>query len=165
MRGCSIWQTIRSKLETLRPKARPPIHQHAAVIAVNGKAVAKGVNNDRSTHAGKFCSSTHAEKQAVENWKKLYKGKNMRSLKKIARRSEIYIIRKSKKTGGFCYSSPCRDCSKMLKSFGFKAAIYSLNEGGHKKINLRKMSVQEVTGHQSHAQREIGKHIPVWKKS
>ena len=149
----------------LRPKVRPPIHQHAAVIAVNGKAVAKGTNNDRSTHNGKFCSSTHAEKQAVENWKKLFKGKNSRTLKKIANRSEIFIIRKSKKTGGYCYSSPCRNCAKMLKSFGFKSAVYSVNGGGFKRINLRKTCVNDLTSHRSHAQVQIEKHIPCWKKA
>ena len=132
---------------------------------MNGKAVAKGINNDRSTHSGKFCSSTHAEKQAVENWKKIYKGKNSRALKKIARRSEIFIIRKSRKTGGFCYSSPCRDCTKMLKGFGFKSAVYSDDDGGFKRINLRKTKPNDITGHESHAQREIGKHIPRWKKA
>lgn len=165
MRGCLIWQQIRSKLPEVLPKVKLPVHQHAAVIAVNGKVIAKGINHNRSTSSGKLFSSFHAERQAVENWKKRNKGKNQRKLKQIARQSDIYIIRKSRKTGGFCYSSPCKNCTKMLKSFGFRNAIYSVNGGGYKKVNLRKTPVEDVTFHESHAQKQIEKHIPHWKRS
>tara|TARA_R110002110_G_scaffold120864_2_gene296239 strand:- start:644 stop:1210 length:567 start_codon:yes stop_codon:yes gene_type:complete len=164
-RGCLTWQQIRSKLPEVLPKVKPPIHQHAAVIAVNGKVIAKGINHNRSTSCGKLFSSFHAERQAVENWKKRNKGKNQRKLKKLARQSDIYIIRKSRKTGGFCYSSPCKNCTKMLKSFGFRNAIYSVNGGGYKKVNLRKTEINDIAGHRSHAQMQIEKHIPYWKRS
>ena len=48
-RGCLTWQQIRSKLPEVLPKVKPPIHQHAAVIAVNGKVIAKGINHRKTS--------------------------------------------------------------------------------------------------------------------
>jgi deoxycytidylate deaminase len=155
------------KKRTVRSKAKPPIHQHGAVIAVNGKVIAKGTNHDRSTRGGKFFSSTHAEIQAIENWKKLNKGKTKRALKKIAQRSEIYIVRKSRKTGGFCKSTPCVHCAKTIKEWKFKKIIYSNGEGseGFKSVNTKKTEIKDITTHLSRAQKDAGKHIVRGKNS
>lgn len=135
------------------------------MIAVNGKVISKGTNHSRSTRGGKFCSSTHAEIQAIENWKKLNRGKTQRALKKIAQRSIVYVVRKSRETGGCCKSTPCIHCAKTIKEWKFKKIIYSNGDGGFKSITTRKTEVKDITTHLSRAQINAGEHIPHRKRA
>ena len=137
MIGCSVWRVIRSKVQQ-----KEMVHRHGAIISKNKKIVCKGTNHDRSFCSGKiYGPSFHAEMDAVRKWESMFlKGKNIKNdedIRKVAKKFDIYVVRLSRKDGGFCESRPCHNCTKVMKRYGFKNIYYSNDDGGFEKFRIR----------------------------
>ena len=134
------------------------VHQHGAIISKNKKIVCRGTNHDRSFYSGKLYCSFHAEMDAIRKW--FLRGKdikNFEDVQKIAKKFDIYVVRLSKKHGGYCESKPCHNCTKVIKRYGFKNVYYSNNSGGFEKFRVRNCDFE--SHHLSNAQKRIDNFI------
>ena len=134
------------------------VHQHGAVISKNKKLVCKGTNHDRSFCSGKiYGPSFHAEMDAIRKWEALFlKGKTIKSfedVRKVAKKFDIYVVRLSRKNGGFCESRPCHNCTKVMKRYGFKNVYYSNDDGGFEKFRVKNSDFESP--HLSIAQKRL----------
>ncbi len=98
------------------------VHQHGALISKNKKIVCRGTNHDRSFCSGKiYGPSFHAEMDAIRKWESIFlRGKDIKSIediRKIAKKFDIYVVRLSRKNGGYCESKPCHNCTKVMKQY------------------------------------------------
>lgn len=133
------------------------VHQHGAIISKNKKIVCRGANHDRSFYSGKLYCSFHAEMDAIRKWEAMFlRGKdikNFEDVQKIAKKFDIYVVRLSKKHGGYCESKPCHNCTKVIKRYGFKNVYYSNNFGGFEKFRVRNCDFE--SHHLSNAQKRV----------
>ena len=138
------------------------VHQHGAIISKNKKIVCRGANHDRSFCSGKiYGPSFHAEMDAIRKWEAMFlRGKNIKNfedVKKIAKKFDIYVVRLSRKHGGYCESKPCHNCTKVMKRYGFKNVYYSNDSGGFEKFRVRNCDFE--SHHLSTAQKRLDKFI------
>ena len=137
------------------------VHRHGAIISKNKKIVCRGTNHDRSFYSGKLYCSFHAEMDAIRKWEGMFlRGKdikNFEDVQKIAKKFDIYVVRLSRKHGGYCESKPCHNCTKVIKRYGFKNVYYSNNFGGFEKFRVRNCDFE--SHHLSTAQKRVDKVI------
>jgi deoxycytidylate deaminase len=76
----------------------------------------------------KPCISIHAEEDAINNFiiKHQMKGFNDNSIRRKLKKSVLLTVRI--KNNCMKMSAPCRDCLALIKSYGIKQIIYSIDE-------------------------------------
>ena len=118
---------------------RSPVSmKHGCVAVVNGRVLATGHNNYRtSSRDGFICNSCtcHAEMAALRNLNKRTgrRGKNYQhsmnetNLKSLFKKTTLYIARTGN-NGEFRDSGPCIDCLNVIKSLNLKKIVYSCSD-------------------------------------
>ena len=132
------------------------IFTHGAVIAKGGKKICEGYNHKRSYLRGKLYCSFHAEIDVISNWLSIFgRGKDNNSIRKSAKKFDIYIVRINKSCNHFVGSQPCSRCCEAIKSIGFKNIYYSDDYGGYIKKKVKDLN----TEHESYAQETLCRFI------
>jgi tRNA(Arg) A34 adenosine deaminase TadA len=118
---------------------RSPVSmKHGCVAVVNGRIMATGHNNYRtSSKDGFICNSCtcHAEMDALRNMNKRTgkRGKNLQhsmndtSLVSLFKKTTLYIARAGN-NGEFRDSGPCAACLSIIKTLNLKKIVYSCSE-------------------------------------
>ena len=132
------------------------IFTHGAIIAKGKKKICCGYNHKRSYVKGKLYCSLHAEMDAILTWISIFgKGKDDRTLQKIAKKFDIYIVRINKSCNHYVGSEPCSRCCEAIKNIGFKNIYYSNDSGGF----IKKKGKDLNTEHESDAQENLSQFI------
>tara|TARA_B100000795_G_C22770612_1_gene427694 strand:- start:378 stop:863 length:486 start_codon:yes stop_codon:yes gene_type:complete len=128
---------------------------HGAIISKGGKKVCEGYNHKRSYSKGKLQCSFHAEIDVINKWESIFiKGKEQRDflyIRKKAKKFNIYVVRLRKSCSHFVESTPCNECSKTIKKYGFKNIYYSNADGSFEKVKVKYLT----SIHNSYAQQTI----------
>ena len=132
------------------------IFTHGAIIAKGKKKICYGYNHKRSYVKGKLYCSFHAEIDAILTWLSIFgKGKDDKTIQKLAKKFDIYIVRINKSCDHYVGSEPCSKCCEAIKNIGFKNIYYSDDFGGFTKKKVKNLN----TEHESDAQENLSQFI------
>lgn len=112
-----------------------------ACLHLKKKFYSVGSSNPRSK-IGKYCiTSTHAEMDAILR------------VKKVARRSTIYVVRISDMDGRTLNAKPCSHCTRILNHIGIRYCCWSTGDAG---IPFKKTAVKNLEeDHLSNCQKKF----------
>jgi cytidine deaminase len=108
-------------------EAKKSLHsnfKHGAVLTTGKNIISFGHNEDVNRHY--IFKSLHAEMSAVKNAKQL-------KLKKNEKKDLTMVVVRVNKMGLLRHSKPCLHCQQIMKDFGVRKVIYSM-DSDHKNI-------------------------------